>query len=170
MQYWTIIFCILSVIYWHSTEPSIKRCTCVNKQRNSRSRWAWDNYITRCHRQLMSVRVPVAVGDKMPAWEQFADWGLWALSDPWLSSPARIRKKCCYGQKNLGSIYSSLSLSPTHLSHTTNINPFENKEWEVYFYKEVCSFIEVRILLLTMFPLIFAYILCILVVYNIEHY
>ena len=48
------------VIYWPSTEPSIKRCTCINKQRNSGSRWAWDNYITRCHRQLGSV--PVGVG------------------------------------------------------------------------------------------------------------
>ena len=31
--------------------------------------------------------------------------------------------------------------SPTHLSHITNINPFENKVWEVYFSKEVCSFV-----------------------------
>ena len=95
------------VTYWPSTEPSIKRCTCVNKQRNSRnrcirsrmsyhldlwtwlnsgqmctptgSRWAWSNYITRCHRWLGSVGVPVAVGDKMPAWEQLADWGLATL-------------------------------------------------------------------------------------------
>ena len=44
---------------------------------------------------------------------------------PWLSSPPRMRNKCCYGQKNLGSICGSLSPSPTHLSHTTNINPFE---------------------------------------------
>ena len=74
------------VTYWPSTEPSIKRCTCVNMQKNSKTgasgrryqnitltcghgwiRWwwqmrtptgsrrAWDNYITRCHRQLGSV-------------------------------------------------------------------------------------------------------------------
>ena len=38
--------------------------------------------------------------------------------------------------------YVAVSLSPTHLSHTRNINPFENKVWEVYFYKEVCSFVN----------------------------
>ena len=72
------------------TKPSIKRCTCVNKQRNSGNRyirskileyhldlWAWlnsvqmctptwsrwasNNYITRYHRWLESVGVRVAV-------------------------------------------------------------------------------------------------------------
>ena len=36
------------VIYWPSTEPLIKRCTCVNKRKNSGNRWALDNNITRC--------------------------------------------------------------------------------------------------------------------------
>ena len=36
------------VIYWPLTEPSIKRCTCVNKQKNCGSRWMLDNDITRC--------------------------------------------------------------------------------------------------------------------------
>ena len=77
------------VAYWPSTEPSIKRCTCVNKQKNSGNRcirskileyhldlWTWlnsvmrtptgsrqtsDNYITRCHRRLWSVAVGVRV-------------------------------------------------------------------------------------------------------------
>ena len=80
------------VTYWPSTEPSIKRRTCVNKQKNSETgasgqrywnitltcgrgwirwwwqmrtptgnRWAWDNYITRCHRWLGSVPVAVKV-------------------------------------------------------------------------------------------------------------
>ena len=91
-----------------------------------------DNYITRCHRRLGSVTVGVSWGQ---------DASERSLSDARLSSPARMRKKCCYGQKNLGSLYSSLSPSPAHLSHTTNINPFENKAWEIYFYKEVCSFV-----------------------------
>ena len=149
------------VIYWPLTKPSIKRWICVNKRRNSRSRWVSDNYITRCHRRLGSVGVAVGVvvGDKMLDWEPSADRGLWALSDPRLSNPAKMRKKCCYGQKNLGSICSSLSLSQTHLSHTTNINPFENKVWEIYFYKEVCSVVHwSSSLLLTMFPHIFVYV------------
>ena len=83
-----------------------------------------------------------SVGDKMPKWEPVADKGLWALSNPRLSNPAKMTKKCCYGQKNFGSICNSLSPTPTHLLHSTNINPFENKVWEIYFYKEVCSFVH----------------------------
>ena len=37
--------------------------------------------------------------------------------------------------------YSSLSPSPTHLSHTQH-HSFGNKVWEIYFYKEVCSFVH----------------------------
>ena len=40
------------VIYWPSTELSIKRCTCVNKRKNNGSKWAWDNNITRYPRRL----------------------------------------------------------------------------------------------------------------------
>ena len=45
------------VIYWPSIKPSIKRCTCVNKRKNSGSRWTSDNYITRCPRRSESVEV-----------------------------------------------------------------------------------------------------------------
>ena len=37
-----------TVIYWPSTEPSIKRRTCVNKRKNSGSWWMLENDITRC--------------------------------------------------------------------------------------------------------------------------
>ena len=119
------------------------------------SRWVSDNYITRCYRRLELVSsVPVAVG---VSWGQDAELRAsgrqraWALSDPWLSSPARMQKKCCYGQKNLGSICSSLSPSPTHLSHTTNINPFATLsrikcERYIFIKKCVRSFIEVIII------------------------
>ena len=94
-----------TVTYWPSTEPSIKRCTYVGWQRNSgnrcirskiseyyldlwtwfnsgqmrtptESRWMSNNYITRCHRQLESVGVPVPVpaGDKMLGWEPEELW------------------------------------------------------------------------------------------------
>ena len=112
------------------------------------SRWTSDNYITSCHRRLGSVggsSVPVAVGG---SWEPAPDRGLGALSDPRLSSPARMRKKYCY-QKNFGSICGSLSTSPTHLSHITNINPYATLSWikcEKYIFLKKCvrSFIEVR--------------------------
>ena len=47
-----------------------------------------------------------------------------------------------------------MALHPS-LTHHRNINPFENKVWEIYFHKKVCSFIEVRKLCLIMFPLVF---------------
>ena len=36
------------VIYWPSTEPSINRCTCVNKRKNSGSKWTLNNNVTGC--------------------------------------------------------------------------------------------------------------------------
>ena len=90
------------------------------------------------------VRVAVPVGDKMPEWEPAPDRGL-GPSGPTVEQPSRMRKKCCYGQRNLGSICCSLfRLQLT--SHTQPLlkpfcNPFENKVWEVYFSKEVCSFV-----------------------------
>ena len=164
------------VTYWPSTEPSIKRCTCVNKQRNSGNRcirskiseyhldsWTWlnsvqmrtptgsrwmsNNYISRCRRRLESVgvRVAVPVGDKIPEWEPGPDRGL-GSSGPTVEQPSRMRKKCCCGQRNLGSICGSLSPSPTHLSHITNINPFATLsriKCEVYIFikKRVRSFL-----------------------------
>ena len=144
----------MAVTYWPLPEPSIKRCTCINKQRNSGnrciqsrmseyhldlwtwlnsgqmrmptgSRWVWNNYITRCHRWLGSVGVPVAVGDKMPAWEQLADWGLAALRIHGWEDQQNEEEVLLWSKKNFGSICSSLSPSPTHLSHTRNINPIE---------------------------------------------
>ena len=109
------------VTYWPSNEPSIKRCTCINKQKNSGSRWMSDNYITR---RTDGLRQLESVGDKMPNWEPAADRGLWILSDPRLSNPSQDEKEVLLWSEELGSICSSLSPSPTHLSHTTNINPF----------------------------------------------
>ena len=118
---------ILVVIYWPSTELSIKRCTCVNKWKNSGSRWAWDNYITRCPgavwvswRQDAKLRASDRQRALGPQW-------------PTVKQPqAKMRKKCCYGRRRTWGQYISLSPSPAHLSHTTNINPFENKVWEIY--------------------------------------
>ena len=76
---------------------------------------------------------------------QLQTWA-WALSVLRLSSPARMRKKCCYGQ-NLGSICSSLSPSPTHLSHTRNIT-LSRIQCERYIFIKKCvrSFIEIVIM------------------------
>ena len=96
------------VIYWPSTEPSIKRCTSVNKQRKQvdarqlysyvpqtawvSSGWSWSQLGTRCRIESH-------------------DW----------AAPASMGEKCCCGQKNFGSIYKqsvSVSISPlTHNQH-----------------------------------------------------
>ena len=95
--------------------------------------------------------------------------GAWALSDPRLSSSARKRKKCRYSQKNLGSIYSSLSPYPTHLSHTRNIT-LSRIKWERYIFIKKCirSFIEVRHYCWLCFRLYlyYVYVYVIRVVYN----
>ena len=178
--------CIYLVTYWPSTELSIKRrnrciqssmleyhldtwtwLNLVQMHTPTGSRWVSNNYITRCHRQLglsvwvriSSVPVGVSWGIRCQHENQLADWGLATLSDPQLSSTARMRKKCCYGRKNFGSICSNLSPSPTHFSHTRNINPFKNEVWEVYFYKKcVRSFIEVRHCVWLCFCLYYVYV------------
>ena len=119
------------------------------------------NYITRCHRWLGSVLVGVSWGQDASMRISLQTEGLWpSLTHSW-ATPVKMRKKCCYGQKNFGSICSSLSPSPIHISHITNINPFENKVWEIYFYKEVCLFVHwSSSLCLSMFLYIFVYVLC----------
>ena len=128
------------------------------------SRWVSDNYITRCHRRLGSVSSSCSwsqLGRRCRS-ESQQQRGLWVLSDPRLSSPARMRKKCCYGQKNFGSVCSSLSPSLTHLSHTRNINPFENKVWEIYIFIKKCvrSFMEVVVIVdyVSAYIYIYAYV------------
>ena len=80
----------LSVTDWPSTEPSIKRCTCVNKRKNSGSRWTLNKNITRTQTAWVSW------SQLETRWEPAADRGLWALSDPRLSNPAKMRKKYCW--------------------------------------------------------------------------
>ena len=123
------------VIYWPSTEPSIKRCTCVNKRKNSRSNWTWDNTTTRCPGRFDSV------GERMPAWEPACRLRVlrplvihgWAALAGCKRSAAMVRRTWV-------KITVCPCLQPplTHKKH----HPFENKVWEIYFYKEACSFVH----------------------------
>ena len=88
-----------NVIYWPSTEPSIKRCTCVNKRKNSGSRWTLENNITRCLGGLSHLETG--------CWSEYQlqtdGFGL-LVTLSW-ATQAKMQKKCCYGrEKNLGSI------------------------------------------------------------------
>ena len=104
-----------NVTYWPSTEPSIKRCTCVNKRKNSGSGCTLNNNITRAltvsvsWRQDAELRANVRKRALVPQWptveQPHPRWGI---------SAAMVRRTL--GQN------SSLSPSPAHLPDTTNIN------------------------------------------------
>ena len=97
------------------------------------SSWSWSWLETRC-------RIETSCRQRA-LWPSVTH--SWATQPRWGRIAAMVRRTL--GQNN------SLSLSPTHLSHTTNINPFENKVWEIYFYNFYILFIEVCILCLIMF-------------------
>ena len=130
-----ILICIYKhpVIYWPSTEPSIKRCTCVNKQRNSGSRWAWDNYITRCHRRLgiSSIWSWSQLGDKMPAWESACR--LRACGPQW---PMVEQPQPRWGRS--AAMVSSLSPSPAHTQLTSTLSRIKCERY-IFIKKYVCS-------------------------------
>ena len=116
------------VLYWPSTEPSIKRCTCVNKRKKSGSRWTLGKNIGRCSGQSETG---------MLEWGPACRLKATALSDPRLTNLAKMRKKCCYGQeKNLGQ-YSSLSLSPL-ISHTQQNITLSRIKCESYIFVKKC--------------------------------
>ena len=105
------------------------------------SRWMSNNYITWCHRRLELVGVSCSwsLSCSSRQWEPAPDRGLAALSDPpsLVEQPSRMRKKYCYSQRN----------------------PFENKVWEVYFSKEVCSFVII-VDYVSAYIYIYVYVLC----------
>ena len=114
-----------SVIYWPSTEPSIMRCTFVNKRENSGSRCTLDNN-NQMPRRFESV------GDKMPKWEPAPGRGLWALSDPRLSYPGQDAQVLLCSREEL---WVNVAVCPClHSFLTHNKHPlFENKAWEIIF-------------------------------------
>ena len=69
------------VIYWPSTEPSIKRCTCVKKRKNSRSRWTLQNNITRWPGGSSQSETGCQSEN------QLADWGLCSPQWPTVEQP-----------------------------------------------------------------------------------
>ena len=139
-----------NVIYGPSTEPSIKRCTCANKRKNSGSRWTISNNITR----FTDGSSQLETRCRSESQRQTEDFGP-SVTHGWATQPKWGRSAAMVSRKNLGQ-YSSLSLSPAHLSDTTSITLSRIKcERYIFIKKCVRSFIEVRILCLIMFLLIF---------------
>ena len=122
------------VIYWPKTELSVKRCTCVNKRKNSGSRWMLENNITRCLGGSSSV------GDRMPKWEPAVDRGLWALSYPRLSNPSQERSAAMVERRT----WVNIAVRPclhSFLTHNKH-HLFENKVWEIYIKKCIRSLLK----------------------------
>ena len=123
------------VIYWPLTEPSIKRCTCVNKRENSGSRCTLDNNITRCTDGSSQLET------RCQRENQIADWGLCGPQWPTVEQPkARWERSAAVVEKELGVKMTVRPCLHSFLTHNKH-HPFENKVWEIYFYKEVYSFI-----------------------------
>ena len=117
------------------------RCNCdvhgkqvaVNQLYNGMTQTAWVSWS-----QFVGVRVAVrCIENQLPA------EGL-GPQDPRLSSTAEWEKGAAIVRGTWVNMLQSVQ-SPTHLSHTTLSrpfsNPFENKVWQVYFSKELCSFV-----------------------------
>ena len=122
------LVCHGSVIYWPSTEPSIKRCTCVN-------RWMLENNITRCPDGLSKL----ATGCRSENQVQTEDFG--PLVTPGWATQAKMRKKCCYGR---GRTWVNIALRPrlhSFLKHNKH-HLFENKVREIYIKKCILSFLK----------------------------
>ena len=125
-----------NVIYWPSTELSIKRCTCVNKRKNSGSKWTLNNNITRWTDGSSQLETRCRIENQRQT-EGFGP----SVTHGW-ATPAKMRKKCCYGRRRTWGQYCSLSPSPTHLSHTTNITLSRIKCMRYIFIKKcVRSFV-----------------------------
>ena len=121
----------ISVIYWPSTEPSIKRCTCVNKPKKRGSRWGFRKNIERV---LAAVVQSVKTG--MPAWEPGCR-GLGLQLPRVEQTPPRCERSAAMVERrtwvNIADgpcLHSSLTHNRTH--------PFENKMWVIYIFEKKC--------------------------------
>ena len=116
------------------------------------SRRVSNNYITRCHSwsQLVGVRVAVWSSENQPPAE-----GLGPQAPGWAAQ--QMRKKCCYSQRNLGSICCSLFslLLTSHNNPFASLSqPFRIKCERYIFLKECVR----SSLLLILFPRIYVYV------------
>ena len=121
----------ICVIYWPSTGPSIKRCTCVNKRKNSGSRWMLENDITRC---------PGGSSQLETGWRsenQLKTEGFGPLVTPGWTTQAKMRKNCCYGRGRTWVNIAVRSCLHSFLTHNKH-HPFKNKLWEIYIFIKKC--------------------------------
>ena len=134
-----------NVIYWPLTEPSIKRCTCVNKRKKKRKQVG----VMKEYRQLLAA--VELVGDRKASLQtKSCD-----LQRPPVEQPQpRCGRSAAIVRRR---IWVNIAVCPCLYSSLTHHRNIENKVWEIdiFIKKRVCSFIEIRKLRLITFPLIF---------------
>ena len=92
-----LLFTCSTVIYYPSTELSIKRCNCVNKPKKSGSRWTIRKNIDRVPAAARQLRQECQSENKLTKG--------WALSDPRLSNPSQdVIEMLLWSREELGSI------------------------------------------------------------------
>ena len=127
-----------AVIYWPLTEPSIKRRTCVNKWKNSGSRWVLNNNITRCPdgSSQLETRCQSENQRRLRALQSSMTHG-WTTQPKWERSVAMVRRT-----------WVNIAVCPCLqlISHTQQTSPLLRIKCERYIFikKCVCLFIEVR--------------------------
>ena len=130
--------CTIPFIYWPSTEPSIKRCTCVNKWKKSRSRWALGKNIGRCSQGRRGSRRQECQSEN-----QLADWGLWPQRPPVEQPKPRCGRSAAMVKRRT---WVNIAVCPCRYSSLTHHRNIKNKVGEIYFCGEVCLFIKVVII------------------------
>ena len=153
----------LIVTYWPPTEPSIKRCTCVNKRKNSETgafgrryrnitltcgrgwiRWWWQMRTPTESRRTLDNYItrchrrlgsfPVPVGDRIPAeWEPAPDSGLGPSVTHGWAAQPDAERSAVMVRRTWGQ-YVAVCPRLQLTSHTQETSPFKNKVWEVYFF------------------------------------
>ena len=137
-----ILWMITFVTYWPSTEPSIKRCTCVNKLKNSGSRWTLNYKLTRRTDGLNQLG-QLETRCRSENQRQTEGFEL-SVTHGW-TTPAKMRKKCCYRQKNYGQYVAVCPrLQLTSYRQPTSTLSRIKRERYIFIKKFVRSFIEVR--------------------------
>ena len=124
------------VTYWPSTELSIKRYTCVNKQKNSGSRWASNKNITRtqiawvsCSWSQLETRCQIESQRQTESFGPSVTHG-WAAQPEWERSAAMVRRT--WGQ------YVAVCPRLQLISHTQPTSTLSRIKCERYIFIKKC--------------------------------
>ena len=113
--------CAVSVTYWPSTEPSIKRCTCVNKRKQVDVRQLYNQvpqtvWVSQFQLELESV------GYKMPNWEPAAEGFAPSVTHGWAAQP-ECERSAAMVRRTWGQ-YVAACTRLQLTSHTQETSPF----------------------------------------------